>query len=216
MNTGIICKEILSTTTPHKRRVECQRKQRCTFKICCAANCFPSRLFLQGPWKDNYVNNSANTLRNKTKNKMKTLDFFSLQSTCILWCEQFGSWNWQSQSIGASKKKIPKGEVDGSKKRRRRGEERKNFSPDPSPLPAPPPLVCQLLSWWKPLGCTFVKKKRLRLFCTDFLFVSVWYVKFLVHAFLSEKPYMTLLHPKNWQRGYDCQDFDFDCKAPWT
>lgn len=29
-------------------------------------------------------NNSANTLITKKKNKMKNLDFFSLQSTCIL------------------------------------------------------------------------------------------------------------------------------------
>ena len=147
---------------------------------------------------------------------MKNLDFFSPQSNCILWCEQFGSWNWQSQSISASKKKmIPRGEVDGSKERRRRGEERKNFSPHSCPLPGPPPLVCQLLSWWKPPGALLLKK-RPRLFCTYSLFVSVWYVKFLVHAFLSEKPYMIILHPKNWQRGYDCKDLDFDCKAPWT
>ena len=111
----------------------------CTFKICCAANCFPSRLFLQGPWKDNYVNNSANTLRNKTKNKMKTLDFFSPQSTCILWCEQFGSWNWQSQSqsksIGASKKKF-QGERLMGQKRGGEGERRGKIF-----LQTPPPCL---------------------------------------------------------------------------
>ena len=146
---------------------------------------------------------------------MKNLDFFSLQSTCILWCEQFGSWNWQSQSIGTSKKNSKeRGWWVKKEEEKGRGEEK--FFSRPLPLACASSLSLSIAFMMEASGLHFCYKKRLRLFCTDFLFVSVWYVKFLVHAFLSEKPYMTLLHPKNWQRGYDCQDFDFDCKGPWT
>lgn len=102
---------------------------------------------------------------------------------------------------------ISRGEGEESKKRRRRGDKRKNFSPHPALLPVPPPLVCQLLSWWKPLGCTFVKK-RTKTFLHGFSFCECL-VKFLVHAFLSEKPYMTLLNPKTWQRGYGLLEKEF-------